>query len=612
MRSLPLYARTIAILLLITLGIGCQALTSNAAHATDGAAAADIVRRADQLIADLPRSGGTRQQRLLTAATLYVSAEAYANALAALNQIDADALPRERRGDFLVASVDAALGAGDLATAWAAVARPPEGRYAFINDLTAGDVARVADRRAVVLERKGRLVDAARARGIATAGLGADLRLRNEQDLWSLLVRLDGDQLRELAQTSEGELAGWVELARIYRSSLDSPSTLGARLADWLDAHPQHPAAQRPPQAITRTRAIGGDPVKRIAVLLPLHGKLASIGRAVQRGTLVAWHAAARDGVKMPELRFYDASRSDFPALYDQAVADGASVVVGPIDKDDVKSLQQRDRLPVPTIALNYPDTPGGPAQLYFFGLSGDDEARQVAQRALADGVRHAVIISPAGDWGRHLATQFGEAFAAGGGDIRGIGEFQGNGDYGDVVQRLLDTQASELRHDRLQRILGQNLAFEAHRRQDIDSIFLIANTLQATQIVPAIQYHHAGELPAYATSLVNSSPTRSSGADLKGLRFVETPWVAYPQNALRRDAESAWSDIDDRYVRLYALGVDALRLGQQLPLLLTSPDASLEGSTGTLTLGTDRRVRRSLVWMQFRDGNAERLDATP
>lgn len=588
---------------------GCQS-GSVASLPVDDTSVAERVQRGDALIADLPSSGDTRQQRLLMAASMYVSAQAYAKAVATLNQVDTNDLARAQRAPFLCDSVTALLGTGDIDGAWATVARPPAGRYAFVDDLDAAGLARVAERRAAVLERRNLPAEAVRERVAASRGLPADARATNEAALWTLLMRGNREMFATLQADESREVQGWATLARIVRDHGDSPAALAGRIDAWLEANAGHPAAARPPAAVARARSASKvDAPAQIGVLLPLHGKLASAGIAVQRGMLAAWQQARADGGDAVTLRFYDSSRSDFAATYDAAVRDGAQLVIGPLEKEHVRLLQQRERLPVPTLALNYPDSDGGAGTLYYYGLAGEDEAAQLARAAAARDLTRAAVIYPAGEWGERLAQQVGDSLRAAGGSVRASASFQGSGDYGEVVRRLLDVGTSEVRHDRLQRLLGTRLAFTPQPRQDIDSLYIIANTLQATQIAPAVQYHHAGNLPVFATSHVNGQPSASAAADLAGIRFVEMPWIADAGQPLRQLVSNAWKDIDDRYLRLYGFGVDAWRLARQLPLFAQAPDTRIDGVTGTLTLDANRRVVRELTWMVYRDGAARVLD---
>ncbi|MFP5439867.1 MAG: penicillin-binding protein activator [Gammaproteobacteria bacterium] len=613
MQKPALAGRLLIAMLLVVFSSGCQSGDPLAASAIP---VEERLQRADALVADA--TGATADQRLLSAAQLYNSAQAHAKAEDALTRIDAKTLARSQRGNFLVALVDARLGGGNVEGAWRAIARPPEGHYGFVDDLDPADVARVADRRATVLERRGQVAAAARERAATNAAFPATQRAANEDALWALLMRVGREPLRQLEADGNAEVRGWAALARLGREGVDNPGLLAARIDAWMQEHPGHPAAQRPPAAIRQARGARTEAgPAQIAVLLPRHGKFASAGTAIERGILTGWFLARGNGGDVPALRFYDSSQSDFNSLYDSAIRDGAQVVLGPLEKENLKLLQERGKLPVVTIALNYPDAPAGaqvaatgPASLYFFGLAPEDEARQVASAAIAAGHRRGVALVPAGEWGERMANELAHAMQAGGGQLRAVGTYQGNGDYNEVVRNALEIAVSDLRHARIQRLTGLELGFTPKRRQDIDCLFIIGNTLQGTQLVPAVQYQHGGDLALYSTSQINGQPTPTSARDLAGIRFVEMPWIADPGQPVRQRSDAAWRDTDERYLRLLAMGIDAWKLGVQLPLL--SQTGEIGGMTGALSLDPQRRVHRRLDWMLYRNGKVEPLDDAP
>ena len=85
-------------------------------------------------------------------------------------------------------------------------------------------------------------------------------------------------------------------------------------------------------------------------------------------------------------------------------------MVIGPLDKESVAQLNRAMELEVPVLALNQVPSEGLPSpDLYQFGLSPEDEAIQVADRAWTDGFSIAVALTPAGDWGDRIASAFRE-----------------------------------------------------------------------------------------------------------------------------------------------------------------------------------------------------------
>lgn len=599
-----LNGRLLLAALLMLLSTGCQ--SGGPLAAIDKLPAEEKIRRADALVLDA--AGATATQRLLTAAQLYNGAQAHAKALAALERIDPVTIERGQRGDFLNTMLDAMLGTNNSDGAWRTVARPPAGRYAFVAELEPAEAAQLALRRAALLEQRGDLSAALRER-IGAQELPTAQRHANEDLVWTTLLRIGRDPLRQLESDADATVRAWANLARMVREGGDSPALLASRVDSWMLANPQHPAARRPPANVRQVLGIKpGDGPLQVAILLPQHGKLADAGTAIERGILAAWFQARESGATVPLLRFYDASVTDFAAVYDRAIEDGAQRVIGPLAKEHIKVLQARKKLPVPTLALNYPDGTDDTAGLTFFGLSGEQEADQIARAALAAGYRRGAVLVPAGEWGERMTAQLAQSLRAGGGELRASGVFQGNGDYSNVVRNLLEIATSDIRHNKIERVTGLKLGFEPQRRQDIDCLFIIGNTLQGTQLVPALQYHHAGNLPLFATSQINGQATAANMRDLAAIRFVEMPWLADQDQPLRERIGTAWKNLDARYQPLYALGVDAWRLTMQLP----AAGQEIDGVTGALSMDPNHQIRRRLNWLVYRDGVAEPIDGQP
>jgi len=180
--------------------------------------------------------------------------------------------------------------------------------------------------------------------------------------------------------------------------------------------------------------------------LLPLSGRTAAAGKAIQNGFMGAYFSTVA-GLDDPQtVRIYDVSNEGgASAAYATAVADGAEFVIGPLLKNNVVALANDILVPVPVLTLNYlPDNTLAPPGLYQFALAPEDEARSAAVRALADGHTRAVALVPNNDWGRRVLTSFSTEFEALGGTLLDYRSYTpGNPDYSNTIEDLL------LEHDR-------------------------------------------------------------------------------------------------------------------------------------------------------------------
>ncbi len=469
--------------------------------------------------------------------------------------------------------------------------------------------------RAQLFERQGEIPASVSERITLGALLNDEqAEAKNREAIWQNLMTLSFAQLEELSErASSRTLEGWYSLAALSKNNQTNLERQLRRVEAWQRDWPQHPASQHPPKDLQLLRQLIEQQPRQVALLLPLQGNLAQAGEAVRDGILAAYYQALPEQSQVPYIRQYDsAGETDILSLYQQAVAEGAEFVIGPLDKDKVRTLAQLEELPVPILTLNYTETPYGsaanletPEGFYQFGLAAEDEARQVARQAYLDGHRFALLMAPDRDWSLRSAQAFTQEWQAQGGEVVSSNYFVDNGSYSEMIQRALLIDDSQARRQELQRLFGAQLEFEPRRRKDLDMIFLIANPEQGRQIKPTLAFHYASDVPVYATSHIYSGVQDSkTNRDLNGIVFNTMPWLFDESDSEKRviDEHVRSSAI---YSRLHALGVDAFHLFPRLPQLEQVTRARLYGATGALQLMPGGRIEREQIWAQFQQGTA-------
>jgi hypothetical protein len=189
---------------------------------------------------------------------------------------------------------------------------------------------------------------------------------------------------------------------------------------------------------------------------------------------------------------------------YGDALALDAEWVVGPLDKKQVNQLAKLDKLPLPTLALNYSDqdTIGEqPDDLYQFGLAAEDEARLIAERAYQLGHRRVLALAPDSAWGKRIYRAFEQRWLNLGGNVAEQRFYQQKKDYNPEIKALLNVDDSQKRYKVIRRLMRESMEFEPRRRQDADWVFLIALPKQGRQIRPMFDFNFAGDLPVFSTS---------------------------------------------------------------------------------------------------------------
>ena len=447
---------------------------------------------------------------------------------------------------------------------------------------------------------------------IQIAALSSDKKLlqANQDALWQSLMSIPFTELQQLSLSGMSDTArGWYSLAAINKNNQIDLEQQREQLQVWLRDWRQHPAHNNLPSDLKLLQSLIEQQPKQIALLLPMQGKLAEAGEAVRDGFFAAYFQAVSNRRHTPEVRQYDSS-GDVIAAYQQAIAEGADLVIGPIDKEKVTELSLMPSLDVPVLSLNYPDTP--PAQplkgFYQFGLAVEDEARQVARQAFLEGHRQAMVIIPSQEWSERSARAFANEWGKLGGVVVNRSQFQSGANYSKLVKDAMQIESSLVRNREMQELLGIPLQTSPRSRSDVDMIFLIADPAQGRQIKPTFAFHYAGNIPVYATSQIYSGqPNPRADRDLNGVRFNTMPWL-FDTSSPEKQSVAQHTKSAAVYGRLHALGADAFRLYARLPQLEQVPDMRIFGATGALHMLEDGRIEREQIWVRFRNGEAQPL----
>lgn len=429
----------------------------------------------------------------------------------------------------------------------------------------------------------------------------------NRQHLWQGLLTSDARVLSAGATlTLDENTRGWLTLGALAASTGQQGIGWLNGAVHWRDEHFGHPAMSILDQLDLPDELMLDYP-KNIALLLPLSGRTARAGKAVQNGFMGAYFSSLAGLDEDQSIRVYDVNtEGGASAAYTSAVGDGAEFVIGPLLRDNVTALANDILVPVPVLTLNYlPDGVLAPPGLYQFALAPEDEARSAAVRAINDGHTRGVALVPNNDWGRRVMSSFASEFESLGGTLLDYRSYTpANQDFSNPIEDLMALSGSVQRYHRLRANIGAPLQFDPRRRQDTEFIFLAADAAAGRLLKSQLKFHYSGDIPAYATSSVFELDGRSN-SDLNGIMFADTPWVIAPQAWIAHLPASFETHFPDerRLGRLHAMGYDAYQLIAALYTARTGDMPELDGATGKLFLDADGRVHRRLAWAQFQNG---------
>jgi outer membrane PBP1 activator LpoA protein len=429
-----------------------------------------------------------------------------------------------------------------------------------------------------------------------------DDREKNQAAILESLILLPDSILQS---SSTDDLAGWLALSCILKK-INQPD-FNTLLTQWRARFMTHPADLNfldHPQSTTGNPQA---PAKAIALLLPESGVFAQAGKAIHAGFMAAYNQAD-PGLKYT-IRFYDSEQSTPQALYNQAIAEGAQLIIGPLVKEQIQSLVETVNLNIPVLALNH--IPGlQKNQLYQFSLNPLDDTDQMTRKARTDGHQNVLMLMPENVPGKRISDYLTDDWKKQDGSVLESQTFNPKEtDFSAPIQKLLNLDESERRYHKIQALIP-TLKYTPRRRQDADAIFISAYSPEARSINPQLQFYQTEDLPVYAMPNVYTGQINPLlDTDLNKITFCDTPWLFNKvyQGALSMDAlKDTWQQFPITYLRLIAMGIDAYNLSSRLDTLDTNP---YPGATGYLSLTTNQRIHRKLTCAKFSNGQAELID---
>ncbi|MDG2420256.1 MAG: penicillin-binding protein activator [Gammaproteobacteria bacterium] len=426
------------------------------------------------------------------------------------------------------------------------------------------------------------------------------------EDIWSALMLIDKKRLDVIAQSAASyELRGWVELARIVKTEEGSIRTQLNSINQWRRIWAQHSAAVRLPRPLNTLQEIWENRPKHIALMLPIQQ---STGNAIQEGFLSEYYQELTNSGDVPTVSLYDTTEiNQIYELYNEAVVNGADLIIGPLSKILVNQLQELDKLPVLTLALNYADNEAASENLFQFGLAPEDEISKIINLAWQEGHKNAAILMPDTLDYRDLEEFFRDSWLSKGGEVVSTVNFTGTSDFSEIVRRLMAIDFSESRAEKLLNLIPRRIMeFTPRRRKDIDFIFLVANPRQGRQIKPNLAFYFANNIPVYSMpSIYDGQDNQIGNRDLNGIIFIDAPGILNPTSRLNESIIENLRQTQGSLKRLRAMGIDSFRLYTRLKQFYNDTSISIQGATGTLTVLTDRKIYRDLEVAQFVDGIA-------
>ena len=365
------------------------------------------------------------------------------------------------------------------------------------------------------------------------------------------------------------------------------------------------PAADQPQDSAADSTANSAAPEPQSAAPVPY-----SVPPAAEPASTAA--SAPAPAPSSVELKVYDTTSAPLSQLLTQAQQDGASLVVGPLLKNDVDGVV-KSNTPLNVLALNQPESVENRANICYFALSPEDEARDAARHIHEQGKQAPLLLIPRSALGDRVANAFAQEWQSLGGGVvlqqkfGSRSELRGGVNGGGGIA-LTGTPVAA---SQPQSVTLGDLTIPAPADTQpasggsVDAAYIVATPDEIAYIKPMISMRNGSRSGAtlYASS---RSAQGTAGPDFRlemdGLQYSEIPMLAGSNPSLMRQALSAVHN-DYSLARLYAMGADAWTLANHFSQMRQMPGYELRGNTGDLSANQDCVINRKLSWLKYQQG---------
>ena len=354
----------------------------------------------------------------------------------------------------------------------------------------------------------------------------------------------------------------------------------------------------------TTTRPQTGSPVTpsgktRIALLLPLSGRNATIGQAMQQA---AEMSLFESGAKELSLAAYDSG--DTPAqatdAYRRAKLDGVALVLGPLFGTSASALASSVRAGGANVVSFSNDESAAQPGVWVMGIAAPPQVRRVVDYAVSTGIKRFATFAPRTAYGEQMSRTLESHVAVRGGAV--------------VAAELFDDNGSDLSAP------AERLAKEAK----IDD----PGAGKLAVLVPVAQARLATVLGALASAGIDGKSVQLIGTgvwDVPGIggeTGLRGAWYAAPDPARRAEFERKFVATYGRPPqRLATLAYDAVALAAALARLKPGGDFSAEAITnangwsgvdGVFRFTPDGRSERALAVIEIQGDRNNVVNAAP
>jgi ABC-type branched-subunit amino acid transport system substrate-binding protein len=350
---------------------------------------------------------------------------------------------------------------------------------------------------------------------------------------------------------------------------------------------PEPPVVEEPEPPVT---GLPPDETRnRVAVLVPLSGNNAGVGRSIANAANLALLDTGGERIR---ITVYDTANG-VTAAANEAIGQGNGLFLGPLlaeNVEEVAPIARRARVPV--IAFSNDVTVAGDG-VYVMGFNPSESIDRVVSYARSQGLERFAGLIPTGDYGQRASRALIDAVERSGGRM--------------VAMQTYDRSPAALRAA-VGRLNGQS---------GYDAVLIADNPRIAVAAAPLIRSGPSREARILGTELWKTESNLGSQAALRGAWFAAVPDSMFQQLRTRYRARYGVNPY-----RLASLGYDAVlltvraarnwRFGRAFPAAEIRSEEGFTGVDGAFRFGSDGVADRALEVQQINAGSVATVSPAP
>jgi ABC-type branched-subunit amino acid transport system substrate-binding protein len=326
----------------------------------------------------------------------------------------------------------------------------------------------------------------------------------------------------------------------------------------------------------------------RVALLVPLSGENAAVGRSIANATTMALLDTNAENLRITT---YDTATGAGSAAA-RAIADGNKLILGPLLRENVGDVVARARpADVPLLTFSN-DTSVAAPDVFVMGHVPEQSVRRTIAYAADNGARRFAALLPNGEYGRRASEALSQAVARAGGTLVATERYdRGNTSIVSAAERL-QTQGP------------------------FDAVLLAEGARLSALAADALKDGNA-QLIVLGTELWSGESSIASSAPLRGALFS-----AVSDGRYRQFVSSYEARFGEQPHRVATLGYDAVlltlriardwRVGRDFPAGQMLASDGFLGLDGPFRFRSDGVGERAMEVRRVGNGTVSVVDAAP